>query len=205
MNKRKVRDGLQLIGALLCCWLYLPHIVLYSCKRNLNKLVKADLARREEKSDLRMSNGWMLLYYLHNDRYFRTLFYHRIGALMAILIGWWRPGDRYFVISKTTKIGPGAYFAHPFASEFNAKSIGKNFSCRHLTTLGNKQDGDNENRPTIGDNVTLGVNVTILGGVTIGNNVTIGAGAVVVKDIPDNCIAVGNPCKPIKFLEEYNL
>ena len=70
-----------------------------------------------------------------------------------------------------------------------------------LTTLGNKQDGDNDNRPVIGDNVTLGVNVTIVGGVTIGNNVTIGAGSVVVKDIPDNSIAVGNPCRVIKTLE----
>ncbi len=51
---------------------------------------------------------------------------------------------------------------------------------------------------TIGDNCWLGGNVTILPGVTIGDNVTIGAGSVVVKDIPSNCIAVGNPCKKIK-------
>lgn len=55
--------------------------------------------------------------------------------------------------------------------------------------------------PIIGDNVTLGVNVTIIGGVTIGNNVVIGAGSVVVKDIPDNCVAVGNPCRVIKTLD----
>jgi acetyltransferase-like isoleucine patch superfamily enzyme len=54
---------------------------------------------------------------------------------------------------------------------------------------------------TIGDNVWIGGSVTILPGVTIGNNVTIGAGSVVVRNIPDNCVAVGNPCKPIKFLE----
>ena len=35
----------------------------------------------------------------------------------------------------------------------------------------------------------------------IGNNVTIGAGSVVIKDIPDNSIAVGNPCKPIRFID----
>ena len=53
---------------------------------------------------------------------------------------------------------------------------------------------------TIGDNVWICGSVTIILGITIGNNVTIGAGSVVVKDIPDNCVAVGNPCKPIKFL-----
>ena len=46
---------------------------------------------------------------------------------------------------------------------------------------------------TIGDNVWIGGSVTILPGVTIGSNVTIGAGSVVVKDIPDGCVAVGNP------------
>ena len=53
---------------------------------------------------------------------------------------------------------------------------------------------------TIGDNVWIGGSVTILPGVTIGDNVTIGAGSVVVKDIPSNTIAAGNPCKVIKTL-----
>lgn len=53
----------------------------------------------------------------------------------------------------------------------------------------------------IGDDVWIGGNVTILPGVTIGNNVIIAAGAVVTKDIPDNCIAGGVPAKAIKPLE----
>ena len=53
---------------------------------------------------------------------------------------------------------------------------------------------------TIGYNVWIGVSVTILPGVTIGSNVTIGAGSVVVKDIPDGCVAVGNPCRVLKML-----
>ena len=51
---------------------------------------------------------------------------------------------------------------------------------------------------TIGDNCWIGGHATILPGVTIGDNVTIGAGSVVVKDIPSNSIAVGNPAKVIK-------
>lgn len=45
----------------------------------------------------------------------------------------------------------------------------------------------------IGDDVWIGGNVTILPGVNIGNNVIIAAGAVVKKDIPDNCVVGGVP------------
>lgn len=48
----------------------------------------------------------------------------------------------------------------------------------------------------------IGGNVTILPGVTIGNNVVIAAGAVVTKDIPDNCVAGGVPAKILKPLED---
>lgn len=51
---------------------------------------------------------------------------------------------------------------------------------------------------TIGNNCWIGGSVTILPGVTIGDNVSIGAGSVVVKDIPSNSVAVGNPAKVIK-------
>ncbi|GFP76997.1 sugar O-acetyltransferase [Clostridium fungisolvens] len=55
---------------------------------------------------------------------------------------------------------------------------------------------------TIGDNVWLGGNVVVNPGVHIGNNVVIGSGSVVTKDIPDNVIAVGNPCKVIREITE---
>lgn len=55
---------------------------------------------------------------------------------------------------------------------------------------------------TIGDNVWLGGSVVIMPGVHIGNNVVIGAGSVVTRDIPDNAIAVGNPCKVVRFLTD---
>lgn len=54
---------------------------------------------------------------------------------------------------------------------------------------------------TIGDNVWIGGGVTICPGVTIGNNVTVGAGSIVVKDIPDNSVAVGNPARVVKTLK----
>ena len=51
--------------------------------------------------------------------------------------------------------------------------------------------------------MSLGANVTIIGPVHIGNNVTVAAGAVVVKDVPDNCMVAGVPAKIIKQFELY--
>ena len=50
----------------------------------------------------------------------------------------------------------------------------------------------------VGSNVWIGGDVVVLPGVKIGDNTVIGAGSVVTKDIPSNCVAVGNPCKVIK-------
>ena len=55
---------------------------------------------------------------------------------------------------------------------------------------------------TIGDNVWIGGNTVICPGVHIGSNTVIGAGSVVTKDIPDWCIAAGNPCKVIRTITE---
>ncbi|CQR55060.1 sugar O-acetyltransferase [Paenibacillus riograndensis] len=55
---------------------------------------------------------------------------------------------------------------------------------------------------TIGNNVWIGGNAIINPGVTIGHNVVIGAGSVVTKDIPDNVIAVGSPCKVVREITE---
>lgn len=50
----------------------------------------------------------------------------------------------------------------------------------------------------IGDNVWIGANSTITAGVTLGKHVVIGGGSVVTKNIPDYCVAVGNPAKVVK-------
>ena len=54
----------------------------------------------------------------------------------------------------------------------------------------------------VGNNVWFGGHVSVMPGVTIGDNVVIGGGSVVTKDIPSNVVAVGNPCKVIRRLEE---
>ncbi|QTQ10811.1 sugar O-acetyltransferase [Treponema parvum] len=70
-----------------------------------------------------------------------------------------------------------------------------------LSPKGRRAKTANSKPVTIGNDVWIGGNCTILPGVTIGNNVIIAAGAVVKKDIPDNCIAAGVPAKVIKQLE----
>ena len=55
---------------------------------------------------------------------------------------------------------------------------------------------------TVGDNVWIGAGVQVMPGVTIGSNVVIGGGSVVVKDIPGNCVAVGNPCHVLRPITE---
>ena len=56
----------------------------------------------------------------------------------------------------------------------------------------------------IGENTWIGGNVVILPGVHIGKNTVIGAGSVVTKDIPDNVIAVGNPCRVLRNVSEHD-
>lgn len=194
MDKRKIRDGLRLLGAFVFSWLYIPHLLIYILGKN-KLLINSDVNATKADS-LKLHSFLGTLYLLHNDRWFRRLFYYRIGPIGAMLISWIRPGDKSFIISYQTTIGPGVRIAHPYATVLNAESIGANFSCIQCSTIGKK----GEKRPIIGDNVSLGANVVIIGDVKIGNNVVIGAGSVVVKDIPDNSVAVGNPARVIKVL-----
>ena len=57
---------------------------------------------------------------------------------------------------------------------------------------------------TIGDNVWIGGSTTIIGGVSIGKNTVIGAGSVVIRDIPENVLAAGNPCRVIRTLTKQD-
>ncbi|MBS1371319.1 MAG: sugar O-acetyltransferase [Lentisphaeria bacterium] len=54
----------------------------------------------------------------------------------------------------------------------------------------------------IGNNVWIGAGAVLLPGITIGDNSVIGAGSIVTKDIPANVVAVGNPCRVLREINE---
>ncbi|SHN17932.1 serine acetyltransferase [Mucilaginibacter sp. OK098] len=98
-------------------------------------------------------------------------------------------------------IGKGLSLYHGQALVVNKGTIiGENCVLRNGTTIGHKKlaDGSFSACPRIGNNVDIGANVCIIGGVTIGDNVVIGAGSVVTKDVPADCVAVGNPARVLE-------
>lgn len=74
--------------------------------------------------------------------------------------------------------------------------FGDNCILRHGVTVGLKNT-DTPQAPRIGNNVNIGAGAKLLGPIVIGDNVDIGANAVVVRDVPDNHIAVGVPARNI--------
>ena len=194
MNKGYLHDSFNLGCAIILIVIYIPALFFYIILSSPRKFIKEDLKRYRHTCRLHLPQFLLLLLLLHSNSAFRKLFYFRLG-IWGYLIGWFRPGLKSLLISRTMSLGKGCYLAHPLSTILTAKSIGDNFSCMQLTTIGKTTNGN----PIIGNNVTIGANVTIIGPINIGNNVIIGAGSVVVKDIPDNCIVAGVPAKIIKY------
>ena len=154
----------------------LPHIALYLAHR---RRIDPDLMKYQD----RRTGVINFIKTCTRERVFRNLFYYRLGEYKSVWVKWMLPPDRSLHIW-CPQIGPGAHCEHNYATYLNAESIGDNFYCLHLVTLGNDKDG---RRPVIGNNVKIFTGATVFGGIRIGDNVTIGAGAVVSEDVPDGC------------------
>ena len=97
--------------------------------------------------------------------------------------------DTHIYVGDYTMLGPNVVVAtagHPILPELREKALQFNLPVK------------------IGRNCWLGAGVIVLPGVTIGDNTVIGAGSVVTKDIPANVVAVGNPCKVLREINEHD-
>lgn len=111
------------------------------------------------------------------------------------------------------QIGDGTFINHnAYLMDGASITIGENcfigpncgmYTATHPLLPEQRNQGLEKASPiAIGDNVWLGASVIILPGVTIGSCCVIGAGSVVTKNIPDGVIAVGNPCRVVRKLDE---
>lgn len=131
----------------------------------------------------------------------RWLFLHHVPLLPGII----KTSIRIFwggVIPYQAQIGEGTVIGYQGLGVVIHKRciIGKNCHISQNVTLGGTSGLYDV--PVIGDYVEIGAGANIIGPIHIGNNVTIGAGAVVIKDIPDHCVAVGVPAKVIKMKKD---
>lgn len=97
--------------------------------------------------------------------------------------------DTHIYVGDNTMFGPNviiATAAHPILPELRKEGYQFNASVH------------------IGKNCWFGAGAIVLPGITIGDNVVIGAGSVVTKDIPSNVVAVGNPCKILRQINEHD-
>ena len=97
--------------------------------------------------------------------------------------------DTHIYVGDYTLIGPNVTIAtagHPIDPDLREQAYQYNASVR------------------IGRNCWIGAGAVIVPGVTIGNNVVVGAGSIVTKDLPDNVVAVGNPCRVLREVGDYD-
>ena len=97
--------------------------------------------------------------------------------------------DTHIYVGDYTMFGPNVTVAtagHPIMPELREKAYQYNFPVR------------------IGRNCWIGAGALIMPGITIGDNVVVGAGSMVTKDLPSSVVAVGNPCRILREIGDYD-
>ena len=156
------------------------------------ELIKSDAIRHN------VSGGGGIFKLLLRNSGFAFLFYYRLSCVRGFFYPFarfmkYRIGKKYGIqISHNTIVGYGLYFQHPYGVILHESTIiGNNCTISQFVTFGSMV----KSAAVCGDNVYIGPNSCIVENVIIGSDSVIGAGAVVVKDVPENCTVAGCPAK----------
>lgn len=142
------------------------------------------------------------------DPGYRYLVWYRLGMHFGKtpLLGLWckirehQIGTKAGICISCGSVGAGLIITHFNGIFVFSQSMGTDCIVRQNCTIGSKHFADGSN-PTIGNHVEFGAGCKVLGNISIGNNVIIGANAVVIHDVPDNCVVGGIPAKILRYLE----
>ena len=190
-------------------WIRTLPVYLFVLTSEQRNLIEMDLTRWAQIQHLKTKGlcatlNWLLSY----KKEFRNLLLHRLkkpsNTLKANLQYYatrllWKPLDSLYL--ETEQIGGGLYIQHGFSTIVDATRIGEYCWINQQVTIGYNARGN----PTLEDHVTVSCGAKVLGPVTVSRNSTVGAGAVVVKDVPENAIVGGVPAKIIRYKQEEEL
>ncbi len=193
--------GLKTLALGAAALLMTPQLLLYlltSSKQIISQDVRHWASRLDYPS---LPDACALLLLLAERREFRNVFYYRLrrGNLFPrILLPVFRvlyPEYPTLSISANKAIGPGLFIQHGACTVIAADAIGENCSVNQQVTIGYRSKTD---CPTRGNNGRITAGAKVLGSVHIGDNVIVGANAVVVKDVPADCVVVSVPARIVR-------
>lgn len=185
--------------------------IVYLCaiSSKQKNLIKADIARWNQIDQINLGFFESINWYMTYKKEFRNLILHRLKnpsrsfmCMVHFVIArmLWKPLETLYIY--TEDIGGGLYIQHGFATIITAKKIGENCRIYQQVTIGYK---NGECPPVLEDNVSVTCGAKVLGNITMHKNSLAAAGAVVVKDVPENAIVGGIPAKIIGYKDQNNL
>jgi serine O-acetyltransferase len=183
-----MKNILLALSAIRC----IPHLIAFLVSRK-KATITADYQRWLYIMDSSYKGLMGLVYLLTFYPEFRNLFYHRIGVAGHLLNIICQKERTLHLL--TPDIGSGLYIQHGFATIITAKSIGSNCWINQQVTVGFSSKNES---PVIEDNVIINAGAKVIGGVVVGKNSVVGANAVVVKNVPSDCVVAGVPARIIR-------